>query len=305
MQQKAADADSFAAQQQQVQQQTQQQTLALLDQSHLQQLSRLHSQLQEQSLTHQASEAKLKQRVGQQDESVQQLQEQVRQLEQQCKELKQSCATERAVAKSLLKASASKEGAASDSSNDRQHDASSDSMCDDSSNDRQQDASSDSMCDASITADATAAADHSNSLASAGHVASSVAAMAYTTLSLETDVLRKEARILKEQLSKTEAANQVLVQTQKQDKQQHMAQLSTLRQTMDELDEKHQAAAAMLDDTVAAMTHRTSLILQQRQTGMQPFSSWAACFNNYDCLPHTEAQQLHCMNGVAYHRHTY
>ena len=291
MQQKLADADSFAAQQQQAQQQTQQQTLALLDQSHLQQLSKLHSQLQEQCLTHQGSEAKLKEQVGQQDESVQQLQEQVRQLEQQCKELKQSCATERAVAKSLLKASASKQGAASDNSNDNKHDTSSDSMRDDSIN--------------ADKANATTAADHSNSSDSAGPVATSATAMAYTTLSLEADVLRKEARILKEQLSSTEVANRVLVQTQKQDKQQHMAQLSTLRQTLDDLDEKHRAAVAMLDDTVAAITHRTGLILQQRQTGMQPLPIWAICSNNTGCLLHTEAQQLHCMNTVMYDRPTY
>ena len=246
----------------------QQHTLALLDQTHLQHLSKLQNQLQEQSLSHEAAETRLKQQLQQQDESAKQLQEKVTQLEQQCRQLSgllsgmaQTCATETAVVKALKKRMAS--------SKDTQP-----GMTDNSKQEHSFSSTGSAGNTASQT-DTLHATDNENYAAMmsspslTNHAVTDPATMAFTTLSLEADVLRKEARILKQHLADQEAASHKLMQLQQQDKQQHAAQLSRLRHTVAQVEHKHVAAAAMMDETLAAITSRTSLMLQQRQAGMK------------------------------------
>lgn len=262
LQQKVADAEDLAAQQQQAQQQSYTQTLALLDQTHLQQLSKLRTQLQGQALTHEAAAAKLKLELSQRNESQRQLQDEVKQLQQQCKILDQSCATEKALVKSLMKQAASARDTAIRSSNDGKPDSS--------TTGRNLESKFADEADTAQAQSANGTAASSSQSVSISAVNDS-AAMAYTTLSLKADVLQKEAGILKDKLSATEAANQKLIQVQCQEKQQHASQLKLLDQTICQLQEKHVAAAAVVQETVAAVTSRTSLLLLQRQTGVVVF----------------------------------
>lgn len=261
LQQKFADANSALAEQHQAQQQMQQHTLALLDQTHLQHLSKLQKQLQDQSLSHEAAETRLKQQLQQQDESAKQLQEKVTQLEQQCRQLEQSRATETAVVKALKKRMASGKDTQPgifDNSEQERSFSSTGSAGNDASQTAALHATDNEECAATVS---------SPSLTN--HAVTNPAAMAFTTLSLEADVLRKEARILKQHLAEQEAASSKLMQLQQQDKQQHATQLSRLQHTVSQVEQKHLTAAAMMDETIAAITSRTCLMLQQRQAGMK------------------------------------
>ncbi|KAL0022881.1 hypothetical protein WJX77_003338 [Trebouxia sp. C0004] len=95
----------------------------------------------------------------------------------------------------------------------------------------------------------------------------SVSAPASKTLVLEADVLRGEARVLREGLAKAEAAVQKLTQARREDELQRSTKLSQLERSLNELEKKHQGSAAVLDQTIAAMQTRTSILLQQRQSG--------------------------------------
>ena len=260
LQQKLADANRALAEQHQAQQQMQQHTLALLDQTHLQHLSKLRNQLQEPSLSREAAETRLTQQLQQQDESAKQLQEKVTQLEQQCRQLEQSCANETALVKSLKKRMASRQdtqpGIFDNSEQERSLNSTGSAKNDT------------SQTDAGAT-DKEECADTMRSVSLTNPAVTDPAAMAFTTLSLEADVLRKEARILKQHLADQEAACHKLMQLQQQDKQQHAAQLSRLQHTVSQVEQKHLAAAAMMDETIAAITSRTSLMLQQRQAGVK------------------------------------
>ncbi|DBB05703.1 TPA: hypothetical protein ACH3X1_012310 [Trebouxia sp. C0004] len=238
LQQQVADA-SAASDQQKLSHQC---TLALLDQAHLKQLSQLQKQLHKQLTYHSEAETKLKAQLVEQTDLTQQLRRAMTDLELDHHTLKRKSAEEQAVTKMLLKQQA-------DSA-----------------------AQTPSMQDSEPAAEGTATDIHKENARSDPQPAAqnpflSVSAPASKTLVLEADVLRGEARVLREGLAKAEAAVQKLTQARREDELQRSTKLSQLERSLNELEKKHQGSAAVLDQTIAAMQTRTSILLQQRQSG--------------------------------------
>jgi len=238
LQQQMADASAASDQQKQ----SHQRTLALLDQAHLAQLSELQKQLHKQSTCQSEAETKLKVQLVEQTDLAQQLRRTMTDLELDHQSLKRKSAEEQAVTKILLKQQA-------DSA-----------------------AETPSMQDTESAAECTVTDIHTENARSdpqsaAQNPFSFAAAPASKTLVLEADVLRREARVLREGLAKAEAAVQKLTQARREDELQSSAKLSQLEGILIELEKKHQGSAAFLDQTIAAMQTRTSILLQQRQSG--------------------------------------
>ncbi len=255
LQQQVADASAASDQQKQ----SHQRTLALLDQAHLAQLSELQKQLLKQSTFHSEAETKLKAQLVEQTDLTQQLRRAMTDLELDHQSLKRKSAEEQAVTKMLLKQADSA-------------------------------AQIPSMQDTEPAAECTVTDIHREHARSDPQPAAqnpflSVAAPASKTLVLEADVLRREARVLREGLAKAEAAVQKLTQARREDELQSSAKLSQLEGILNELEKKHQGSAAVLDQTVVAMQTRTSILLQQRQSGdvsAHPWPSkiWLVCIGN-------------------------
>ncbi len=256
LQQQVADASAASDQQKQ----SHQRTLALLDQAHLAQLSELQKQLLQQSTCHSEAETELKAQLVEQTDLTQQLRRAMTDLELDHQSLKRKSAEEQAVTKMLLKQQA-------DSA-----------------------AQIPSMQDTKPATECTVTDIHTEDARSDPQPTSqnpflSVAAPASKTLVLEADVLRREARVLRESLAKAEAAVQKLTQARREDELQSSARLSQLEGTLNELEKKHQGSAAVLDQTIAAMQIRTSILLQQRQSGKasthpSPSEIWLLCISN-------------------------
>ena len=238
VQQQVADASAASDQQKQ----SHQRTLALLDQAHLAQLSELQKKLHQQSTCHSEAETKLKAQVVEQIDLTQQLRRAMTDLELDHQNMKRKSAEEQAVTKMLLKQQA-------DSAAQRP-----------------------SMQDTEPAAGCTVTDIYNENARSDPQPASqnsflSVAAPTSKTLVLEADVLRREARVLREGLAKAEAAVQKLTQARREDELQSSAKLSQLEGILKELEKKHRGSAAVLDQTIAAMQTRTCILLQQRQSG--------------------------------------
>lgn len=247
LQQQVADASAASDQQKQ----SNQRTLALLDQAHLAQLSELQRQLHQQSTCHSEAETKLKAQVVEQTDLTQQLRRAMTDLELDHQSLKRKSAEEQAVTKMLLKQQA--DSAAQTPSTQETEPAAECTVTDM----HEEDAKSDPQ-------------------PAAQNPFLSVAAPASKTLVLEADVLRREARVLRESLAKAEAAVQKLTQARREDELQSSARLSQLEGILNELEKKHQGSAAVLDQTVAAMQTRTSILLQKRHSGDTLTYTWSS-----------------------------
>lgn len=221
-------ADASAASDQQ--KQSHQHTLALLDQAHL-------DQLLMQSRDHSDSETKLQAQVLEQTELTQQLQHGMRELEREHQSLKKRSAEEQAVVKMLLKQQAERTAETAVTAKD-------DSPTTDLKEDLDPElppAAQDPLLAAAPTKD--------------------------RTLLLEVEVLRREARVLQDSLAKAEAGVQELTQARRGDELASSSKLSKLERLLKDLEEKHSGSGALLEQTMAAMQSRTSLLLQQRKPG--------------------------------------
>ena len=270
LQQQVADASAASDQQKQ----SHQRTLALLDQAHLAQLSELQKQLLQQSTCHSEAETELKAQLVEQTDLTQQLQRAMTDLELDHQSLKRKSTEEQAVTKMFLKQADSA-------------------------------AQTPSIQDAEPAAECTVT-DIRNEDAryepqpAAQNPFLSVAAPASKTLVLEADVLRREARVLREGLAKAEAAVQKLTQARREDELQSSARLSQLEGILNELEKKHQSSAAVLDQTIAAMQIQTSKLLQKRQSGDNsthtwPSETWLVCISNL-CASCLSMQTVHNMH---------
>lgn len=238
LQQQVADTSAASDQQKQ----SHQRTFALLDQAHLAQLSELQKQLLNQSTGHSEAETKLKAQLVEQTDLTQQLRCAMTDLELDHQSLKRKSTEDQAVTKMLLKQQA-------DSA-----------------------AQTPRTQDTEPAAECTVTDMHSEDARSDPQPAAqnpflSVAAPASKTLVLEADVLRREARVLRQGLAKAEAAVQKLTQARSEVELQSSARLSQLERILNELEEKHQGSAAVLEQTTAAMQTRTSILLQHRRSG--------------------------------------
>ena len=230
--------------------QSHQHTLALLDHAHMEQLSKLQAQLQNQSTIDSASQTKLKLELAEQTELTQQLQQRLSGLEHDNQALQKKSAEAQAVAKMLLKQQADKAAAATAS---EQHSGDTAGLSD--------------RLGTSISDDHPEEDDRSLLGASVTPITPSASTMADRTLMLEADVLRKEARVLKERLAKAEADVQKLTQDGHDSERKSAAKLRQLEGMLKQLEGQHTGSAALLDQTVAAIQSRTSILLQQRQSG--------------------------------------
>lgn len=222
----------------QQQKQSHRNTLALLDEAHMDQLSKLQAQLLTQSRDQSAKQAKLKLELAEQSELTQQAQQRLSKLEHECQVLQKRSAEDQAVTKMLLKQQTDTEAERNEDSDDTLTPRDRPDVC---SSNREDPVKTNPM--------------------------TSPGTMADRTLALEADVLRKEARILKEQLAKAEAAVRKLTQNRRETELQSSAKLSQLEGVLSNLEGKHSGAAALLDETLAAIQSRTSVLLQQRQSG--------------------------------------
>ena len=232
-----------AAQASRQQKQSHQQTVALLDQCHMDQLTKLQQQALTQAAAASAAEAKLKAQLAEQTDLAQQLQQRLSELERQHEALQRKSVEDQAVVKMLLKQRA--DSAAESAPVIESGGASSKNM---------------KVCESkgSLATDTRAA---SQSLSPRDGV------NPHRTLVLEADVLRKEATVLTNQLAQAEASVLKLTQARREDELQSAAKLSELEGTLKELEGKHLGSAAVLDQTMAAMQRRTARLLQQRQSG--------------------------------------
>ena len=235
------------------QKQSHRHTLSLLDQAHLEQLSRLQIQLHAQVTDHSAADAQLRSQLAEQTELTQQLRHGMSDLQHKIQTLQRKSAEDQAVVKMLLKQQAAAEA--------------------------------DAEADAPPSVQLQHAAPPN--LATIGYAPKeksalepqpgvqiptpSVCTVADRTLILEADVLRKECRVLRDSLAKAEAAVQSLTQAQHEAEQRSSAKLSELEGMLNQLEGKHMGSATLLDQTVAAMQDRTSLLLQQRLSGNTQF----------------------------------
>ena len=222
------------------QKQSHQHTLTLLDQAHMEQLSQLQAQLLNQTRGDSALQAKLKLELAEQSELTQQTQLRLSELEHERGVLQKKSAEDQAVAKMLLK--------------------------------QQTDTETAPRSDASLAPARPDVCSNESQLQKDQFVANpmttpSAGTLADRTLVLEADVLRRESRILKEQLAKVEAVVQKLTQDRREDKLKSSAKLSQLEGVLSGLETKHSGAAALLEQTLAAVQVRTSILLQQRSSG--------------------------------------
>ena len=255
--------------------QSHQQTLALLDQAHMQQLSKLQAQLLDQSRDDSACQSKLKLELAEQSHLSQQLQVRLSELERECHALQNKSTEEQAVTKMLLKqqADSSAAVAASHQSSDKlltSHGTSGTGMC--------------------LQPHEEVDNEPSSAIATP-----SAKSLAERTLLLEADVLRKEARVLKERLAEAEAAAQELTQDSAEDERKSAAKLSQLEGMLSQLESKHSGTSAVHDQTVAAIQTKTSILLQQRPSGDLP----SVC--NSLMAPPSHAASVCCSMS---HRHT-
>lgn len=214
----------------------------LLDQAHMERLSQLQAQLLNQSRDYSAKQTQLKLELAEQSELTQQAELRLSEHENECMVLRKKSAEDHAVAKMLLRPQTETEA-------ERPSDESSTPATPDVR-------SSNSQLEDSLVANPTP-------MSSAG-------TMAERTLILEADVLRREARILKEQLAKAEAALQKLAQDRREDELQSSAKVSRLEGVLSGLEAKHSGAAALLSQTLTAIQSKTSTLLQQRASGDCP-----------------------------------
>ena len=228
------------------QKQSHQHTLMLLDQAHMKQLSQLQAQLLHQSRDDSARHTKLKLELAKQSELTQQAQLRLAQRENECMILRKKGAEDQAVTKMLLRQQTDTEAErpASDSSKPAMPETCS---------------SNSQLLEEALVANLTPV--------------SSASTIADRTLILEADVLRREARILKEQLAKAEAAVQKLTQDRRDDELQSSAELSRLEGVLSGLEAKHSGAAALLTQTLTAIQSKTAMLLQQRPSG----NCWILC----------------------------
>ena len=249
MQQQLADATVVSEQQKQ----SHRHTLSLLDQAHLQQLSQLQNQLHAQVTDHSAADAQLRSQLAEQTELTQQLRHGMSDLQHKIQTLQRTSAEDQAVVKMLLKQQAAAEA--------------------------------DAEADAEANAPPSVQLQHAapSNLATINYAPQEKSALepqpgvqiptpsvcnsADRTLILEADVLRKECRVLRDTLAKAEAAVQSLTHAQHEAEQRSSAKLSELEGMLSQLEGKHMGSATLLDQTVAAMQNRTSLLLQQRLSG--------------------------------------
>lgn len=222
------------------QRQSHQQTLMLLDQAHMEQLTQLQAQLLNQSRGDSVIQSKLKLELAEQSQLTQQAQLRLSELEHECGVLQKKCAEDHAVSQMLVR---------------RQTDIEAARHADTILAPARPDVCSDDrpLQEEQVVANPV-------TMLSAG-------TMADKTLVLEADVLRRESKILKEQLAKAEAAVQKLTQDRREDELQSSAKLSQLEAVLSGLEGKHSSAAALLDQTLAAIQNKTAILLQQRPSG--------------------------------------
>ena len=216
----------------------------------MEQLSKLQAQLQNQLSTDSTGQTKLKLELDEQTELTQQLQQKLSGLEQDNMALQKKSTEAQAVVKMLLKQQADKAAAATTS---EQHSGDTTAVSD--------------KLGSSNSDDHPEEDDRSRLEASAAPNNPSATAMANKTLILEADVLRKEARLLKERLAEAEAAVQKLTQDGHDNERTSAAKFRQLEGMLKQLEGQHTGSAALLDQTVAAIQSRTSMLLQQRQSG--------------------------------------
>lgn len=222
------------------QKQSHQHTLTLLDQAHMEQLSQLQAQLLNQSMDESAMQSKLMLELADQSELTQQAQLRLSELEHECGDLQKKEAENQAVTQMLLKQQADAEAAR---------------RCDD------------------ILAPTRPDVCSNNSHLQEDHIVAnpmtmpSAGIMADRTIVLEAEVLRRESKLLKEQLAKAEAAVQKLTLDRHEDKIQSSAKLSQLKGELSKLEGKHLSTAALLDQTLSAIQSKTAILLQQRPSG--------------------------------------
>ena len=281
------------------QQQSHQQTLALLDQAHMEQLSQLQNQLQTQSTQHSASESKLRSQLAEQTELTQQLQQEVSQQQHELLTLQKKYTEDQAVLKMLRKRQQVNPQLSASNSFLSKHDmtAADGLLASQQEEDQTAQASTSSSTEESVAHAQDRKEEESQSTVQAPAIAANNAAD--KTLALEAEVLRKEARILKDALAKAETAVQKLTQAQLKDQAQSSAKMSQLEGTLKQLEDKHQGSAALFDQTVTAIQSRTSILLQQRAPGkyilLQPFVTDACMLLAHPCFCQQVCQSL--MNG--------
>ena len=266
------------------QQQSHQQTLALLDQAHIEQLSQLQNQLQAQSAQHSAAESSLRSQLTEQTELTQQLQQELSQQQHELQTLQKKYTEDQAVLNMLQK----RQQVSASNSCLSKHDlaAGNGVLASQQSEDQTVQASPSSRSEESADHAQCRKEEESQSTVQAPAVAAN--SVADKTLALEAEVLRKEARILKDALAKAEAAVQKLTQAQLKDQAQSSAKMSQLEGTLKQLEDKHQGSAALFDQTVIAIQSRTSILLQQRVSGSSILLQ-STCVIHAICYWHTHA----------------
>ena len=252
----------------QQQKQSHQQTLTLLDQAHVAQLSQLQSQLQSQATQHSAAESKLRAQLAEQSKLAQHLQHAMKQHDQQkFQDLQKKHAEDHALLKMILKKQHATEDEAVAKAQPVEDAIANVAMSSQQGEERQEQSASDKAQNDKVN-DANAVADAASQQRSGSPFAAASLSTSERTLALEAELLRKEARILKGSLARAEAAVQNLTQAQLKDQAQSSAKLAELQSTLEQLEGKHCGSSALLDQTVAAMQSRTSILLQQRVSGM-------------------------------------
>ncbi len=232
------------------QKQSHQHTLTLLDQAHMNQLSKLQNELLGQTRDSSAADTILRTQLAEQMVLTQQLRHGMSELEHEIQALKKKSLEDQAVVKMLAKRQAGTEAdSAAQALLDTLHDLAS---ADDNVLSHEPDETPASASQPAVQTPNPFASNFSDK-----------------TLLLEADVLRREARVLRDRLAKAEADVQKLTQSRQEDERQSAAQLSKLEGMLSELEGKHLGSATLLDQTVAAMQSRTSILLQQRQSGKQ------------------------------------
>ncbi|KAL3142275.1 hypothetical protein ABBQ38_002618 [Trebouxia sp. C0009 RCD-2024] len=216
-----------------------QHTLTLLDQTHMDQLSKLQAQLRHQSQDDSTRQTKLRLELAEQCELAQQAQCRLTELERERGVLQKKKAEDEAVIKMLLKQQTVKDA-------DR--------------------ISADTLTPADGL-DAESKNTQPQETPLLANPVTPAGTMADRTLVLEADVLRRESRLLKDQLATAKAAVQRLTQARREAELQSSAKLSELEGVLSGLEGKQAGAAALLDDTLLAIQSKTSILLQQRQSG--------------------------------------
>lgn len=216
-----------------------QHTLTLLDQTHLDQLSKLQAQLRHQSQDASAKHTKLRFEIAEQCELAQQARRRLSELEHECGVLQKKSAEDQAVTKMLLKQQSTKDA---------------------------DQISADTLTPADgLDAESRNTQPQANPFLATPLTPAST--LADKTLVLEADVLRRESRLLKDQLATAKAAVQKLTRARREEELQSSAKLSELEGVLSGLEGKQAGTAALLDDTLLAIQRKTSILLQQRQPG--------------------------------------